>query len=235
MLVRRSLLAVAALSLGLGLNAAHATNLVLDGNFTSPSGGGYTTYAVSPNLGLGQLGPVMGPWTVTQGSVDLIGSYWQSPSNSGGSVDLDGYFQTGAISQTLNVTTPGLYTLSFELAGNPDYKINLSDTKTVQVTLGTSSQTFNFVVTNQTDANMGYILETSGPIYLGAGSETLAFQSLDTSGVSFNDSFGPVIGAVDVSSSVPEPSTWAMMILGFLGIGFVAYRRKKSGPALRAA
>jgi hypothetical protein len=28
------------------------------------------------------------------------------------------------------------------------------------------------------------------------------------------------------ASSVPEPSTWAMMILGFLGIGFAAYRRK---------
>lgn len=27
-------------------------------------------------------------------------------------------------------------------------------------------------------------------------------------------------------SSVPEASTWAMMVLGFLGVGFVAYRRK---------
>jgi len=26
--------------------------------------------------------------------------------------------------------------------------------------------------------------------------------------------------------SVPEPSTWAMMILGFVGIGFMAYRRE---------
>jgi hypothetical protein len=35
------------------------------------------------------------------------------------------------------------------------------------------------------------------------------------------------------SSAVPEPSTWAMMILGFAGIGFMAYRRK-SKPALMA-
>jgi hypothetical protein len=28
------------------------------------------------------------------------------------------------------------------------------------------------------------------------------------------------------TSSVPEPSTWAMMILGFFGVGFMAYRRK---------
>ena len=35
-------------------------------------------------------------------------------------------------------------------------------------------------------------------------------------------------------AAVPEPSTWAMMILGFAGIGFTAYRRKPK-PALMAA
>jgi hypothetical protein len=35
-------------------------------------------------------------------------------------------------------------------------------------------------------------------------------------------------------AAVPEPSTWAMMILGFLGIGFLSYRRK-SGANLRLA
>jgi PEP-CTERM motif len=35
-------------------------------------------------------------------------------------------------------------------------------------------------------------------------------------------------------AAVPEPSTWAMMILGFAGIGFLAYRRN-SKPALSAA
>ncbi|WP_409334389.1 choice-of-anchor K domain-containing protein [Bradyrhizobium sp. AUGA SZCCT0283] len=34
---------------------------------------------------------------------------------------------------------------------------------------------------------------------------------------------------------VPEPSTWAMMILGFGGVGFMAYRRKRGGNALTAA
>jgi hypothetical protein len=34
-------------------------------------------------------------------------------------------------------------------------------------------------------------------------------------------------------AAVPEPSTWAMMILGFFGVVFFAYRRKQSGPALR--
>jgi PEP-CTERM motif len=36
-------------------------------------------------------------------------------------------------------------------------------------------------------------------------------------------------------SAVPEPSTWAMMILGFAGIGFMAYRRKSKPAALMTA
>ena len=31
---------------------------------------------------------------------------------------------------------------------------------------------------------------------------------------------------LQMTTAVPEPSTWAMMMLGFAGIGFVAYRRK---------
>jgi PEP-CTERM motif len=30
-------------------------------------------------------------------------------------------------------------------------------------------------------------------------------------------------------SAVPEPSTWAMMLIGFAGIGFVVYRRSRAG------
>jgi hypothetical protein len=36
-------------------------------------------------------------------------------------------------------------------------------------------------------------------------------------------------------TAVPEPATWAMMILGFLGVGFMAYRRKSQGHHFRLA
>jgi hypothetical protein len=39
---------------------------------------------------------------------------------------------------------------------------------------------------------------------------------------------------VSVTAAVPEPSTWAMMMLGFASLGFMAYRRK-SKPALMTA
>jgi PEP-CTERM motif len=38
----------------------------------------------------------------------------------------------------------------------------------------------------------------------------------------------------DILTAVPEPSTWAMMILGFAGVSFMAYRRKAK-PALMVA
>jgi len=47
-----------------------------------------------------------------------------------------------------------------------------------------------------------------------------------------------LVGNVTVTAAVaavPEPSTWAMMILGFAGVGFMAYRRKSHGAALRIA
>jgi hypothetical protein len=37
----------------------------------------------------------------------------------------------------------------------------------------------------------------------------------------------------DNTPAVPEASTWAMMILGFAGVGFLAYRRRGHGQALR--
>jgi hypothetical protein len=36
------------------------------------------------------------------------------------------------------------------------------------------------------------------------------------------------ISVFDGVSAVPEPSTRAMMSLGFLGVGFLAYRRKST-------
>jgi hypothetical protein len=45
---------------------------------------------------------------------------------------------------------------------------------------------------------------------------------------------GAKLSSDDSVAAVPEASTWAMMILGFMGIGFVAYRRKGK-PAFRLA
>lgn len=38
----------------------------------------------------------------------------------------------------------------------------------------------------------------------------------------------------NLTTDVPEPATWAMILLGFAGVGFMAYRRKEK-PAFRLA
>jgi hypothetical protein len=52
------------------------------------------------------------------------------------------------------------------------------------------------------------------PDYLGTKFSTLTPASIDMTPTTYMD--------------VPELSTWAMMVLGFAGIGFIAYRRKQS-------
>jgi hypothetical protein len=47
-------------------------------------------------------------------------------------------------------------------------------------------------------------------------------------GASGNMSVDTLTVSLTPLSAVPEPSTWAMMILGFVGLGFMACRRKNS-------
>ena len=84
-----------------------------------------------------------------------------------------------------------------------------------------------------------------GPLY--QNSENLGFSIFP--GLNFNPNVSGIytldlklisadnqlLGDVSIQvSAVPEPSTWAMLILGFAGIGFMAYRRK-SRPAVLTA
>jgi uncharacterized membrane protein len=61
-----------------------------------------------------------------------------------------------------------------------------------------------------------------------------------TASVAYNiNNAGQVVGnsyiAVPASPSVPEPSTWAMMLLGFAGLGYAGYRRARAGRAALVA
>jgi hypothetical protein len=63
----------------------------------------------------------------------------------------------------------------------------------------------------------------SGSVDLVAG-DILSFASNREGNFTF-DSTG---FNVTITTDVPEPSTWAMMILGFCGLGFIAYRRRQA-------
>ena len=89
-----------------------------------------------------------------------------------------------------------------------------------------------------TISGAGLTLDDLAQLSNGATGDTQAYMVLDIfSGTNGNT------GLVDLSqvltptqqSAVPEPSTWAMMILGFLGVGFMAYRRRNQTAAFRIA
>jgi hypothetical protein len=51
----------------------------------------------------------------------------------------------------------------------------------------------------------------------------------------FTDSLGAAVSIEGgFGPAVPEPSTWAMMLLGFGGVGFMAYRRKPKRSSIAA-
>ena len=56
-----------------------------------------------------------------------------------------------------------------------------------------------------------------------------------TVGATFANAQGgnDVIQAVQLTTAIPEASTWAMMIIGFFGVGFAAYRRRESKASFR--
>jgi len=63
--------------------------------------------------------------------------------------------------------------------------------------------------------------------FLGTGGDTITSLFATFSAGGLDDV--KLVRLDPIASAVPEPSTWAMMILGFGGVGFMAYRRKRQG------
>ena len=112
------------------------------------------------------------------------------------------YTSTGALFSTLSSATPGAYLMLstdyLDIYGGEQITFMVSGTDYLQLVVPT---TFN---------GTGNIIPGDNSSYALIGSGNYAYLST---------------GAI---SAVPEPSTWAMMILGFFGVGFMAYRRKQT-------
>ncbi|HEY4275544.1 MAG TPA: FxDxF family PEP-CTERM protein [Rhizomicrobium sp.] len=207
--MRATFLAAIAFAALASFSSAQAVTNVPDGNFDTPPGGNpFTTYNNT----------TFGPWHVN-GSVDLIGNYWQAPPTGGGSVDLAGNYP-GNIFQIFPVAA-GSFKLSFYLAGNPD---GGDPIKTLRAFVTNSafdltSYDFTFDTTGFSKSNMGWTLEQFSFTNPTAGNIQLQFV-----GTNDNTAYGAVIGGINISA-VPEPDTWAMLLLGFGGIGLLMRRR----------
>ncbi len=214
--MRATFLAAMAVAAFAAFSPAQAVTSVPDGNFDAPPGANpFTTYTNT----------TMGPWHVV-GSVDLIGDYWQGPPAGGGSVDLAGNYP-GGIFQIFPVPS-GAYKISFYMAGNTDGGEVIKSLR-AYVTDSAAMLTqydFTFDTTGLSRSDMGWALESFQFTNPSSGPITLLFQ--DTTG---NTPYGAAIGNINISA-VPEPATWAMLLLGFGGIGLLMRRRKDFAPAV---
>jgi len=127
--------------------------LVTNGNFEDGpepdlDGPGFTPYEAGLNAIPG--------WTITLGSVDYIGPYWQHADGKR-SIDLNGN-APGAIEQTIRTEPGKKYRVTFSLAGN-----NCGGEgaiKTVVVRAAGGRGEFTFDTTNHNYENMGWAVKT---------------------------------------------------------------------------
>jgi hypothetical protein len=65
----------------------------------------------------------------------------------------------------------------------------------------------------------------SDPVSSGFGQQIWAFGQADTTNLGTYAGYSDTISGVTIA--VPEPATWAMMLAGFAGLGFIGSRRNK--------
>lgn len=213
--MKRNMLRAALLCAGLVAGTANAATII-NGSFemgTDP-GASFTTLTAGSDAITG--------WQVGGFGVDYIGGYWQA-SDGVRSVDLSGT-NAGSVWQNFETEVGQTYTVQFDLSGNPDAGVatkiavvsisgSLPEVKLYEVTAANSRENMNWQTYTYTFTAF-------------ASTSTLTFASADYS------PYGPALDNVSIledgggaGSTVPEPSTWAMLIIGFGLVGVSARKR----------
>jgi hypothetical protein len=189
---------------------AAATTIV----FAAPASAAVTIFSdnfdsYSP-LALNWTPPVASGWTVTDGTVDLIGAGFIDilPGN-GNYIDLDGSTaNSGVFANSVNLTGGITYTLSFGLAGS-----QRGSTETANVNFGTATASFTL---NSSDPLATYSLNFTPAA---SGAYSFSYENLG------GDNVGLLLDNVSVSA-VPEPETYAMLLAGLGMLGFMLRSKK---------
>ena len=195
----KKVLAIAALSL---LPCLSQAQVVFSDNFNA-------------NGALG-LNSTPADWTVTNGTVDVVGGSGSGAPwvglCGGGSVciDLDGStFNAGELSRSFTAVAGNTYMATFSLAGNQ--RVWFGDR--LDVNFGTASRTFRLA------SNAAW--ETYSMSFTASNN---ASYSLSFSNAGY-DNIGIVLDNVSVSA-VPELETYAMFLAGLGLMGAIARRRR---------
>jgi hypothetical protein len=181
------------------------------------------------------VGPVANAATVTVDfptpDATYVGTDQQGSLGTGGTA-LESHMGDG-ITQTFTAT--GLSSVNEAV---------FSGVTVIERTTANTPTNFDVSINGSKVGNLGYVSDGSvasivfsgtagfNPVAADAsGNFTITFiETTDVPAGHGNWSFvsGGTVQLTGIEAAVPEPSTWAMMILGFLGVGLVTYRRKAS-------
>ena len=125
----------------------------------------------------------------------------------------------GTISQTFSVSAPGTYAFSFDYTNEANHASYLADFFWSLAGAVTDSATLTGVGGGYQNFSNSYVVSSSGDVTVGF-QDIISGQHYDA--VIDNVSFVPI-------SVVPEPSSYAMFLIGMLGLGF--RRRRPNHPA----
>lgn len=185
--------------------SASATELITNGGFEDPVISHPCCNTVPPDSLPG--------WSVTPNINVVNGTFGASPPGTNLAyegnqyLDLVGQGGAGSISQSFNTVAGEVYRLSFAFSHNL-----FSGIPTASANFSVDGLAGVLVHTGGSNADLGWQTYTGG-FTADDASATLNFTNL-TGGI--NE--GIFLDAVSVQA-VPEPSTWALLILGFAAIG----------------
>jgi PEP-CTERM motif len=212
---------------------AYADTITYNQSLASPDGG------ITPGWFNGN-GGFNGGFTVDTGNGAVIGLRAEIRGGGGGPVTPAGTPQNtydvpgGTVSSSHGPVAPWNFDFSVDMGTlNPT-----TTTALVTITNLSNTDSISFDPTLLDNAKVGSVYQNSENL-LFAGFGGLGFNPFSTTGTDFTINLTLSSAAGQIASdtinidvgAVPEPSTWAMMILGFMGVGFVAYRRKPNRSA----
>jgi PEP-CTERM motif len=204
--------------LGVTASPASAVSLISNGDFET---GTFLDWTVTGGAVAVLTGANYVPCCNATGSLTTLANHFASFGS--GDVPVDGV----TIGQTFGTASGQSYSLTFNygaLGGG-------SELLQFEILSGLSPQ----ILTAVANDNLDNVFQTMTVLFT-ASASTTTISFGDLGGLSTDQLKG---GSVDfildnvAVTAVPEPSSWAMMILGFLGVGFMAYRREK--PLFRFA